>query len=299
MGEPLSTAATGIAVAAGKEITTTASKSIGQTVSDIWYVVFGAKWDEKRQKKEIEVTNNVDKFREEIATKSENIPDENRIEPDVDVIGSTLESAKFRINKQEIRDMFSNLIVSAMDSSKADDIHPSFSEMIKMLSPLDAQNLYYLYHSGDETIASIKINFESSNGHIEKLRHIYLDNPECQDINLIEPSIDNLIRLKLVDVTYDEYKTNDKLYEKYFSHSTFIEIKEEVERKIEVNKKDLEILENNSILTVTDPNGKTLSDNERVEYKNNIKENLYKDVELKKGIIKLTALGRNFCKVCL
>ena len=39
MSEPISTAVTGIAVAAGKEITATASKGIGQTVSDIWYVV--------------------------------------------------------------------------------------------------------------------------------------------------------------------------------------------------------------------------------------------------------------------
>ena len=94
--------------------------------------------------------------KEEITNKSTKILDENRIEPDVEVIGSTLESAKFRINKDEIRDMFSNLIVSAMDSSKANDIHPSFSEMIKMLSPLDAQNLYSLYHGGDETISKIQ-----------------------------------------------------------------------------------------------------------------------------------------------
>lgn len=172
MSEPISTAVTGVAVAAGKEIAATASKGIGQTMGDIWYVVFGAKWDEKRQKKQIEVANNVDKFKEEITNKSAQIPEENRIEPDLDVIGSTLESARFRINKDEIRDMFSNLIVSAMDSSKADDIHPSFSEMIKMLSPLDAQNLYYLYHNRDETISSVR-ETDTTGGYIDHFKHIF------------------------------------------------------------------------------------------------------------------------------
>ena len=129
MSDPITNTAISVATKVGAEVTNNVSKGIGQTFSDMWYAIYGYKWSEKRQKKEIEVAHNIEKFREEIATKSENILDENRIEPDIDVIGSTLESAKFRINKQEIRDMFSNLVVSAMDSSKADDIHPSFSEM--------------------------------------------------------------------------------------------------------------------------------------------------------------------------
>lgn len=298
MSEPLSTVATGMAVAAGKEITTTASKGIGQTVSDMWYVVFGAKWDEKRQKKQIEVANNVDKFKEEITNKSAQIPDENRIEPDIDVIGSTLESARFRINKDEIRDMFSNLIVSAMDSSKADDIHPSFSEMIKMLSPLDAQNLYYLYHNKDETISKIIINFEKG-GYQEVYTHIYLGNPECKINDLIEPSIDNLIRLKLVNVTYTEYRTAENAYTAHLENPLYISLKADVTAKISSMKSDIDKLSDPQISQVIGYNNNILSDNERLELKESLEKSLFKDVELNRGIIQLTALGRNFCKVCL
>ncbi|MBF0785962.1 DUF4393 domain-containing protein [Muribacter muris] len=218
MGDPVSTAATGVAVAIGKEITTTASKGIGQTVNDMWYVVFGSKWDEKRQKKELEVANNVEKFKEEIANKSNQIPDENRIEPDIDIIGSTLDAARFRINKDEIRDMFSNLIASAMDSSKADDIHPSFSEMIKMLSPLDAQNLYYLYQIGaNGTISTVRLHYPNGS-YTEQYSNVFLDNPEVQDVSIISPSIDNLIRLKLVNVFYDRQRSKDELYDKHQNH---------------------------------------------------------------------------------
>lgn len=235
MSDPITNAAISVATKAGTEVVNNASKGIGQTVSDMWYSIYGYKWSEKRQKKEIEVAHNVEKFKEEITNKSAQIPDENRIEPDIDVIGSTLESARFRINKDEIRDMFSNLIVSAMDSSKADDIHPSFSEMIKMLSPLDAQNLYYLYHNKDETISKIIINFEKG-GYQEVYTHIYLGNPECKINELIEPSIDNLIRLKLVNVSYTEYKTAENAYIAHLENPLYISLKADVTAKINRTK---------------------------------------------------------------
>lgn len=297
MSEPLSTVATSIVATASKDIATTASKGIGQTVSDIWYVVFGAEWDEKRQKKQLEVAHNVEKFKEEITNKSAQIPDENRIEPDIDVVGATLESAKFRINKDEIRDMFSNLITSAMDSSKADDIHPSFSEMIKMLSPLDAQNLHYLFHNGDETISKIIINLEKG-GYQEKYTHIYLGNPKCQRNELIEPSIDNLIRLKLVDVSYTEYKTAENAYTAHLENPLYIALKADVADKINRIKSDIDKLSDPEITQVMH-NNKILSDNERLALKESLEKNLFKDVELQQGVIRLTALGRNFCKVCL
>lgn len=292
MSEPISTAVTGVAVAAGKEIAATASKGIGQTMGDIWYVVFGAKWDEKRQKKQIEVANNVDKFKEEITNKSAQIPEENRIEPDLDVIGSTLESARFRINKDEIRDMFSNLIVSAMDSSKADNIHPSFSEMIKMLSPLDAQNLYYLYHNRDETISIVR-ETSITGGYTDHFKHIFFGNPKCQDNTLIEPSIDNLIRLKLVDVTYDAQKNDESLYEKHRGNSLILELKARRTQEIQSYKEALNYLNGGGIIQGVSQEQQEL-----------VIENLKKlsqdtTIDIQKGIICLTALGRNFCKVCL
>lgn len=292
MSEPISTAVTDIAVAAGKEIATTASKGIGQIVSDMLYASYGYKWSEKRQMKEIEVARNIEKFKEEIANKAAKIPEENKQEPDVEVIGSTLESAKFRISKDEIRDMFSNLIVSAMDSSKANDIHPSFSEMIKMLSPLDAQNLYYLYHNRDETISSVR-ETSTTGGYTEHFKHIFLGNPKCQDNTLIEPSIDNLIRLKLVDVTYDAQKNDESLYEKHRENSLILELKARRAQEIQLCKNFLNDLNEGGIIQ-----GASQEEQELV-IENIKKASQDTTIDIQKGIIRLTALGRNFCKVCL
>lgn len=66
MVEPVSKLVTSVAVEAGKEVATATSKGLSQIINDIVYANWGYKWDEERQKKEIEVTHNVEKFRTEI-----------------------------------------------------------------------------------------------------------------------------------------------------------------------------------------------------------------------------------------
>ena len=291
MSEPISTAVTGVAVAAGKEIAATASKGIGQTVSDMWYAIYGYKWSENRQKKEIEVAHNIEKFKEEIANKAAKIPEENKQEPDIDIIGATLDSARFRVNKQEIRDMFSNLIVSAMDNSKSADIHPSFSEMIKMLSPLDAQNLQTLYQSGDETISKIRVTYDGNDGFKDVYSHIYLGNPETQDNQLIAPSIDNLIRLKLIDVDYETFKNNDALYEKHRNNPLLLQYKQEYQEILNFL---------NSVGKRTNGDNIPIPEEVKASIKQKLEDALKpRTIDIVKGKISLTALGRNFCKICL
>ena len=291
MSEPISTAVTGVAVAAGKEIAANASKGIGQTVSDMWYAIYGYKWSEKRQMKEIEVARNIEKFKEEIANKAAKIPEENKQEPDIDIIGATLDSARFRVNKQEIRDMFSNLIVSAMDNSKSADIHPSFSEMIKMLSPLDAKNLQALYQSGDETISKIRVTYDGNDGFKDVYSHIYLGNPETQDNQLIAPSIDNLIRLKLIDVDYETFKNNDALYEKHRNNPLLLQYKQEYQEILNFL---------NSVGKRTNGDNIPIPEEVKASIKQKLEDALKpRTIDIVKGKISLTALGRNFCKICL
>lgn len=269
-----------------------------ESLTQIWTLTLGRFSDDAYQKYKIKQTANLEKYANEVKSGIEKIPEENIQEPKMSVVGPALEASKFYIEEDEIRGMFAKLIASSMDKTQSINIHPSFVEIIKVLSPLDAQNLYYLYHNSDETISQIKVNFESGGYRILNT-HIFLGNPDCQDNVLIEPSIDNLIRLKLVDVTYSEYKTAENAYEKHFLDHLFVSQKSQVEEKINADKSDIKILEDKTIQTITDPSGKVLSDIEREELKKKIENRMFKDIELTKGIIRLTAFGKNFCKVCL
>lgn len=287
-----------IATSAGKEIVVGASKGVLQTLNDMWYVAYGHKWDEKAQELRIRQTIKLENLKKDLENNISEIKEENLQDPKLSVVGPALEAAKFYMDEDEIRKIFAKLIASSMDKEQSGYIHPSFVEMIKMLSELDAKNLYYLYTLNDETISKVRIEFDNG-GYQDIYTHIYLGNPETQDNSIIEPSIDNLIRLKLIDVSYDEYKSNETLYDKHKNNPLYLSYKNNRKTELEHNKNILYHL--NSGNFIIDENTK---DPIPLEIQKSIKEQLENslrksDVIIVKGKISLTALGRNFCKICL
>ncbi|WP_315274116.1 DUF4393 domain-containing protein [Haemophilus paraphrohaemolyticus] len=269
-----------------------------ESLTQIWTLTLGRFSDDAYQKYKIKQAANLEKYANEVKSGIEKIPEENIQEPKMSVVGPALEASKFYIEEDEIRGMFAKLIASSMDKTQSINIHPSFVEIIKVLSPLDAQNLYSLYHGRDETISKIRVTNKENGNYTDHFNHIFLGNPECQDNNLIEFSIDNLIRLKLVDVSYSKYKSDDSLYDKHRENELFLKFKTEQEELQQSLTTLLNSLLNGRLLTDTDSNAPlpaSLQEN-YLNLKQVVQE---KEIKVVKGIIQLTAFGKNFCKVCL
>lgn len=270
-----------------------------ESLTQIWTLTLGRFSDDAYQKYKIKQAANLEKYAHEVKSGIEKIPEENIQEPKMSVVGPALEASKFYIEEDEIRGMFAKLIASSMDKTQSINIHPSFVEIIKVLSPLDAQNLYSLYHGRDETISKIRVTNKENDSYTDHFNHVFLGNPECQDINLIESSIDNLIRLKLVDVSYSEYKSDDSLYDKHRENELFLKFKTEQEELQQHNTTLLNYLLNGGLLKDADTN-MPLPDPVQENVLNQLKQAAQeKEIEVVKGIIRLTAFGKNFCKVCL
>ena len=269
-----------------------------ESLTQIWTLTIGRFSDDAYQKYKIKQAANLEKYANEVKSGIEKIPEENIQEPKMSVVGPALEASKFYIEEDEIRGMFAKLIASSMDNSKSADIHPSFSEMIKMLSPLDAQNLQTLYQSGDETISKIRITSDGDGGFIDVYSHIYLGNSEVQDNQLIAPSIDNLIRLKLIDVDYETFKNNDALYEKHRNNPLLLQYKQEDQENRQTSQETLNFL--NSGGKITNGDNIPIPEEVQVSIKQQLEDALKpRTIDIVKGKISLTALGRNFCKICL
>lgn len=270
-----------------------------ESLTQIWTLTIGRFSDDAYQKYKIKQAANLEKYANEVKSGIEKIPEENIQEPKMSVVGPALEASKFYIEEDEIRGMFAKLIASSMDKTQSINIHPSFVEIIKVLSPLDAKNLYFLYHGGDETISKFRVTNKENGNYTDHFNHVFLGNPECQDNNLIESSIDNLIRLKLVDVSYSEYKSDDSLYDKHRENERFLKFKAEQEELHQHNTALLNFLLNGGLLTDADTNvplPASVQKNVLNQLKQVVQE---KEIKVVKGIIQLTAFGRNFCKVCL
>lgn len=110
----------------------------GRALDDIMTLVGFEKLHEVAELKRSKRDLNVKQYKESIAQKIATIPEENIQEPPLSIVGPALEASKYYIEEESLREMFATLIASSMDSEKQDFIHPSFVEVIKQLTPSDA-----------------------------------------------------------------------------------------------------------------------------------------------------------------
>jgi hypothetical protein len=70
-------------------------------------------------------------FIEELMEGAENIPKEKLMPPPANIVGPTLEGLKYTIDINELKAMFKQLLLSAMDKDVINKVHPSYVEIIK------------------------------------------------------------------------------------------------------------------------------------------------------------------------
>lgn len=196
-----------------KNITDPPTKSIGTAFGDMFDLCFGS-LHEKAEKSRILHQKNIDDFKASLTSNVEKIPEENLMKPKLSVIGPALEASKYYYEEKEIRDMFEKLIVNSMDNRKASEVHPSFTEIIKQLSPLDAQNLRCFSTENQLPICEFRISQDSNSFNVIQT-NLFISNPQCQNIDLQSVSMSSLNRLELISIKYDLYFSNEKRYEAF------------------------------------------------------------------------------------
>ena len=77
-------------------------------------------------------------FEDDLKEKIKYIPEENLQIPPTMIAGPTLEALRYTYDEAELREMYENLLASAMDNRISEEAHPSFVDTTKQLSPLDA-----------------------------------------------------------------------------------------------------------------------------------------------------------------
>lgn len=119
------------------------------------------------------------------------------------------------MNNDELRNLYANLLSKSMNSDTKDSVHPSFVEIIKQLSPLDAQVFYHICNNSINPV--INLNLKTiPNGGLNYLRNnITLIN--VAPVESVSISINNLERLKLINIPYGSYYTNDQLYNPFYN----------------------------------------------------------------------------------
>lgn len=124
--------------------------------------------------------------------------------------------------EEEIRTMFANLIASSMDSRKVNEVYPSFSEIIKQMSKLDAENLKIIYTTSNKYSRICQIKMPAKSGGFRTIfTNVFIDNINNKDYQSNSSSISNLSRLGLIDISYSQFFVDEDIYREFEESDIF------------------------------------------------------------------------------
>ncbi len=153
-----------------------------------------------------------------------NVSPERVIPPRPETAASIINALRIGDQDVALRDMYLNLLATAMDTDFADQAHPAFAEIIKQLSPDEARaiSLFCLVEATGAPrsfpLVSV-IGKMPEGGFVQVLSNFSMLGSEagCSH-ELLPGAIDNLVRLGLAVVRYDQELDDPSIYEPLEQH---------------------------------------------------------------------------------
>lgn len=228
-----------------EDIVRPTSKSIGENLGLLVDGVMGwlGYWGEKQKiKRQVYLKD----YKNKITKKVLNVPEENITEPSIRIVGPAIEASKFFIEEEYCREMFANLIASACDDSKKNIVHPSFPDIIKQITPLDAKLLALFEDDYSFAVSGLIAKYE--NNKVTPFAYLLFDLKtkndmfsEEEQINLTK-TIENLRRCGLLELNRDILELNYD-YERFRNHWMYNMFDESIygDCKIEIIKYRIEL----------------------------------------------------------
>ncbi len=218
-----------------KNLTDQPTLSIGQTISDCWFLVFGG-ISQLAEKKKIRYAHNLELFKQELEASVSKIPEENRVEPSSQVVLQALEQAKYCVEEPELRKMFVALLTSSVEPGN--HAHPSFSTIISQMSPIDARMLEIFKRSPQCMICDLHYIINSSGSFRPVEDNIFINGPDDISQSAQSNSISSLIHLGLLEIPFDQHAEPESAYDVFKSSDAYImALRKYPETKLEFHKK--------------------------------------------------------------
>ena len=145
--------------------------------------------------------------------KLKDTPVENIITPPSYIAVPALQSISYCMDDIQLRDMYAELLAHALNSETVDNVHPTFVEIIKQMSPFDALVFKELTKTLVQPCISIKYMNKST-----KASYPVQDIVAFSDLGLFplvptQIALENLERLKLIEINKRSKYGDAKKYE--------------------------------------------------------------------------------------
>ena len=212
-----------------KNLTDKPSLAMGTTFADLWDLVFGG-ISYLSEKKKMNYAHKLEIFRKQLEESIDQIPVDKKKEPSVQTTAQALENSKYCIDVDNLREMFTALISNSMNIDYQKDTHPSFAEILKQMSPLDAEIIKVFKNSPLVGLPIGRYQINENDGYQTLLENVFIDY-FMSDLEACSISISSLTRLGLLKVSYDDILLNEETYNGLGLHPWFLLLKKNLPDK--------------------------------------------------------------------
>lgn len=98
----------------------------------------------------------VDETKKLLTEKLNKVDPDKIVEPEPYVAIPAIQAISYAMNSDELRNLYANLLAKSMISDTKDTVHPSFVEIIKQMSPIDAHIFQIIMSSQPRPIIDLE-----------------------------------------------------------------------------------------------------------------------------------------------
>ena len=198
------------------------AKSLGNTLSLIPRTI--GVWFGKWEKWVINGEESIRLTAQAVQEKAAKIPEEKLTEPEPYVAIPAVQQLSYCYDSEELREMYANLLVSSMNSDTKWAVHPSYVDIIKQLTPDEAKLLKLIARRNGLPIVDVDLKVKPKG--YSTVVHNFSDLIDgiCDRPQNATAYLDNLARLKLVEIPTGVYLVDEHAYTSIEQHPKVAEI---------------------------------------------------------------------------
>jgi hypothetical protein len=168
-----------------------------------------------------------------VAEKLSKIPEENIVTPSPQIAGPAVEALRYTGHDENLRELFSNLLATAMDKETVHKAHPGYVDIIKNISSDEAILLSAFTTRSNYPLIDVQAKFREGkvgyNLMYTKYSHLH-KRIKVNRPDLMPSYIDNLCRLGILEVPSGIHMTAPNIYEPLENDVDLYSLKETIEK---------------------------------------------------------------------
>lgn len=215
-----------------ENLTAPLAKSVGTTLADLWYLVFGSISTSAEKKRIIQETA-LENFKNNLKKRIETIQEDKRVMPDTQIVGGALYDSRFCVDKDALRSMFENLIASSLSSDTVSNVHPSFSGIIRQMTCEDAHMLARFKTVQALPIVSYLLS-RKEGSNLTLYNNVITASQDVSRLKFESLSLECLQSLGLLTLCYTQHLTDESKYTPLITAPCFQKLKQHITEHPEI-----------------------------------------------------------------